>query len=101
MTIFTVHYRYDARDDARERVRPEHRRFLAGLLEDGILLASGPFTGPTVGSDGTEPDGALLLVRGDSAEAATTALDADPFAREGLIESRTLRPWNPVMGPWA
>lgn len=101
MTIFAVHYAYDARSDARDRVRPDHRRFLAGLLEDGTLLASGPFTGPTLGSVDVEPDGALLLVRAASAEAVTTTLDADPFALEGLIETRTLRPWNPVTGPWA
>ena len=28
-------------------------------------------------------------------------LDADPFAREGLVASRTLRRWDPVIGPFA
>lgn len=100
MTIFAVHYVYDSRTEVRDEVRPKHRRFLADLLDAGILLASGPFTGPTVGGP-EEADGALLMVRGESAEEVGTTLDADPFARAGVVASRTLRPWSPVMGPWS
>lgn len=100
MTIFAVHYVYDSRSDLRDRVRAEHRRYLAELLEAGMLLASGPFTGPTEGGP-EEPDGALLMLRAESAADVTAALDADPFALAGVVAERTLRPWHPVMGPWA
>ena len=101
MTIFAVHYVYDSRTDIRDRVRPEHRRYLAGLLEAGVLLASGPFTGPTEGGGPEEPDGALLILRGESAADVTAALDTDPFALADVVAERTVRPWQPVMGPWA
>ena len=100
MTIFAVHYVYDSRTDVRDRVRPEHRRYLGELLESGSLLASGPFTGPTEGAQ-DEPDGALLMLRGESAAEVVATLDADPFAVAGVVAERTLRPWNPVIGPWA
>ena len=100
MPTFAVHYVYDDRTDLRDEVRPDHRRYLAALVDSGELLASGPFTGPTVGR-GDEPDGALLLVRADSPEGVAALLDDDPFMTRGLISARTVRPWNAVMGPWA
>ena len=101
MPIFAVQYAYDPRTTVRDRVRPQHRRYLAQLVEDGVLLASGPYMGRTEGTSDDEPDGALLLVRADSAEHVGKALDADPFAVEGLVATRTIRPWQPVLGPWA
>ena len=114
MPIFVVQYTYDERRAERDVTRPEHRRFLGSLEADGVLLASGPYAGPPLGpgvtgaeqpgsaSDGaTQPDGALLIVRADSAAAVLSVLDADPFAREGLISDRGVRAWTPVFGPWA
>lgn len=101
MPFFAVQYTYDARTDHRDRVRPEHRRHLRGLVEEGVLLASGPYAGPTDGAVDPEPDGALLLVRAASAEEVGRILDADPFAVEGLVAGRAIRPWQPVLGPWA
>ena len=93
MTVYAVHYTYDDRTSRRDEVRPEHRAFLAGLLDDGSLLASGPWV------DGVP--GALLLLSADSPATVERLLDADPFAREGLVAERTLREWNPVLGPWS
>jgi uncharacterized protein len=93
MTVFAVQYAYDDRTALRDEVRPEHRRYLAGLLDAGSLLASGPW------SDG-DP-GALLLMRADSAAEVERLLDDDPFTRAGLVATRTLREWTPVFGPWA
>ena len=100
MSVFAVLYTYDDRTQERDRVRPDHRAFLAGLHAAGTLLASGPFTGPTAGREG-EPDGALLLVRADDADAAAALLDQDPFAEQGLVAQRAVRPWDVVFGPWA
>lgn len=100
MPYFAVQYTYDDRTSVRDRVRPEHRRYLGGLVDRGVLLCSGPYAGPTEGT-ATEPDGALLLFSADSAAHLEPVLDADPFAREGLVADRRVRPWQPVLGPWA
>ncbi len=91
MAIFVVEYVYDsARADEVGVVRPRHREFLAALHEEGVNLASGPWTEGEAG--------ALLLIRADSAEGALAALDADPLHEAGLIARRTARGWDPVIG---
>lgn len=107
MTTFAITYTYDERTAARDELRPAHRAHLRGLHDDGVLLASGPLApGALVVEQGrTEAlhaaAGALLLVRADSAEEAVRLLDDDPFWTGGLISTRTARPWDPVIGPWA
>lgn len=93
MSTFAVEYTYDAARSAdADRIRPEHRAFLRDLLDQGRLLASGPWV--------DEQPGALLLVVADDVLAVTELLDADPFHHAGLITSRTIRRWNPVIGPF-
>ena len=92
MSIFAVQYTYDERRDQQDAVRPEHRTYLRGLAEQGVLLASGPW------ADG-EP-GALLVFRTDDAGTLEELLAADPFARERLISTTTVRGWNVVIGGW-
>jgi uncharacterized protein YciI len=103
MAVFAVQYVYVNRPESLGEVRPQHRAFLAGLLAEGTLLASGPYlTGPgTAWPDEQAPPGALLLVRAESPEAAAKLLEADPFYVEGLIEERGVRGWVPVMGPFS
>lgn len=89
--IFALTYVY-ADDAARmDEVRPAHRAFLRELHEAGTLVASGPFAD-------AGPAAALILLRGESADALLTALEADPFFTEGLIAERSIRPWNVVIG---
>lgn len=118
--VFAVQYVYDDRTDVRDEVRPAHRAYLRSLLDDGVLLASGPYTGSTsepgaatgaataeAPRDGAgdpaaaDPDGALLLVRAASEAELAEVLARDPFATAGLIARTTARGWVPVMGPWA
>ena len=72
-------------------VLEEHREYLRGLKEQGILLASGPLD-PRSG-------GALLLRVAD--EDSTVTLDrirdADPFTQKGCAQYELLA-WNPVLG---
>jgi uncharacterized protein len=96
MPIFAVTYTYADRPALLDEHRPEHRTFLRGLLEAGTLLASGPLA-----QDAANPAGALLLVDAPDETTVATTLDADPFARENAITRRTVRPWSPVIGPWA
>ncbi|MCS6711973.1 hypothetical protein JSY14_08055 [Brachybacterium sp. EF45031] len=89
MDLVAVQYLYADAADRLAQHRPEHRAFLGGLLERGVLVASGPLG---------DPAGALILVRADGAEEALQLLDDDPFRREGLIVERTARPWTVVLG---
>lgn len=95
MTVFAVEYVYDsARTDDIATLRPQHREFLTRLLEEGTLLASGPW------QDNAAP-GALLILAAEDADAVQRVLDEDPFHQAHLITQRTLRPWHPVLGPFA
>ncbi|WP_459547162.1 YciI family protein [Nocardia sp. X0981] len=93
MPIFAVHYTYsEATVPARDTHRPRHRAWLAGLVEDGTLLSSGPYP------DGS---GALLLFRAPDSTALTEFLGGDPFAREQLIDEVRAVEWQPVLGAFA
>ena len=96
MPIFAVTYTYADQPAVLDAFRPEHRAFLRGLLDEGTLLASGPLA-----QDAANPAGALLLVDAPDEASVASTFDADPFARENVITRRTVRPWSPVIGPWA
>lgn len=91
MAIFAVTYTYDATAEALAEIRPTHREFLADLLNQKTLLASGPFV---------ESAGALLILQGESVEQIASVLDNDPFDVAGFISERAITEWNPVFGPW-
>ncbi len=90
MSIFAVEYVYDPdQEDLRSQHRPEHRAWLEGLVEQGVVLASGPF------GDGS---GALLVFSAGTESALNELLGQDPFAREGVISAVKTAAWNPVIG---
>jgi uncharacterized protein YciI len=68
-----------------------HRAYLVGLMERGLLLASGPLS-PRSG-------GALLLRVPDdgAAEALDRIRDEDPYTRSGMAQYELL-PWAPNLG---
>lgn len=92
MAVFVVSYDYAATPDQLNEVRPLHREWLAGLLVSGQLLASGPMV---------ESPEALLIFASNSASDLVAVLDHDPFNTAGFISSRSVRQWNPVMGPFS
>jgi uncharacterized protein YciI len=92
VAVFAVTYTYDASSEQLAAIRPTHREFLASLLNQGILLASGPMV---------DVAAALLIVKAESVEEVATILDADPFEIAGFIGERTIVQWNPVFGPWS
>jgi uncharacterized protein YciI len=92
MPVFVVTYLYSATPEQLNEIRPIHRQWLAGLLEAGQLLASGPMI------DNPE---ALLVFRSDSASELAMLLDNDPFDIAGFIGSRSIQQWNPVFGPFS
>lgn len=72
-------------------VTDEHRAYLRGLAERGVLIASGPFE-PRTG-------GALILrVPDDDPAAALDRIrDEDPFTRAGVAQYEVIQ-WNVVIG---
>jgi uncharacterized protein YciI len=92
MTIFTVTYKYSDDVATRDALRTEHRDYLRGLAEQGLLLVSGPF-GPD------DPAGALLLFRTDDRSHVDALVGKDPFTVSGVIADATTAEWEPVIGP--
>lgn len=91
MTFYAVTYTYADDAAALDRVRPEHRAFLAGLAEQGTLFASGPLVD-------SSPAQALLVFSVGSADEVAALLDDDPFAHHRLVARRDVVEWNPVIG---
>ena len=94
MAFFIAHYTYTDDRTRQDEVRPEHRAFLATLVEQGHLFASGPLLA-------TEPGEALLVFRADSAEVVASLLDQDPFHLASQVALRRITAWNPVIGALA
>jgi hypothetical protein len=81
---FAVQYGYvPEMQQRRDPVRGAHLAFLRGLAERDQLLLAGALTDPV--------DGGWLVVRAESAAAARELVDADPYAKAGLIRSVTIR----------
>ncbi len=68
MAYYAVEYVYNpSMTETMDEVRPTHRAFLSGLLEQGINVASGPLAG--------EVPGALILINAESqADVVSTQL---------------------------
>ena len=92
MALFAVNYRYTDDITTRDRLRAEHRDYLGGLADQGVLLLSGPF-GPD------EASGALLLFRADDKTHIDTLVAKDPFTTSGVIAETQTAEWDPVIGP--
>jgi uncharacterized protein YciI len=70
--------------DLRQRVRPEHKAYLAAAAE---RMA---FAGPLVADDGQTMLGSLLAIDFDSRDAAHAWLADEPFTRAGLYASTSV-----------
>lgn len=91
MTVYAiVLIRYRRPIDEVIAATPDHRSYLSGLRDAGVLLASGPFD-PRTG-------GALILRVADDDPAALDRIrDADPFWQRGIANYELLR-WAPAIG---
>jgi uncharacterized protein len=85
---------YDLVDDYLER-RPEFRDEHLGLAraacERGELALAGAFSDPA--------DTALLVWSTEDRSVVEAFAAADPYVRNGLVRSWTIREWNVVVGP--
>ncbi len=73
----------------------EHLRFMIELEEQGVLFASGPFTGPG-GIVGT----GMTILRVSTQEEAEAILREEPMHSAGL-RTFDLRPWQLMEGSFA
>ncbi|PID96757.1 MAG: hypothetical protein CSA84_02970 [Actinomycetales bacterium] len=88
MSYWVLEYRY-ADMEARARARNDHLAYMRGLHERGAVVLGGP-----VGAG----DGAMVVLRADSEEAAQAIIDADPYTVAGVGADHVLRPWQVVIG---
>ena len=86
MTIYAVTYRYANNPEVVAEHRPSHRAYIATLLGEGGLIASGR-------TEGGDTPSALLLFQADSVGAVEKLLDPDPFWTAGVIEKREIVEW--------
>jgi uncharacterized protein len=84
---------YDVVDgfiDKRMPHREAHLALVRAAQSRGELVMAGALGDP--------PDGALLVFRGDTPEAAERFARADPYVMQGLATRWQVRPWNVVVG---
>lgn len=86
MPIYAVTYRYADQPEVIADHRPLHREYIASLLGEGGLIASGR-------TEGGETPSALLLFQAESVAEVENVLDPDPFWTLGLIEKREIVEW--------
>lgn len=85
---FAAIIKYISDTDKIQSVRPLHRAYLTSLLNQGNIVATGPFT------DGF---GALIIYEASDHDATESLIKSDPFYKEGIFISWELHPWNVVM----
>jgi len=90
MPLFVVTYTHPDEAGWRLHVTP-HVEYLNGLVERGVLRASGPFKD-------TPHRSAMLLFAAPDRDALMALIAEDPFAIEGLIEDMTVTEWDPIFG---
>ncbi len=79
------------RGHLRAENRPAHIDYLNANLEH--MLLAGPF----LSEDGERPVGSLLIMEYDDQGQAQAFVEGDPYAKAGLFESVTIRPFRKVL----
>jgi uncharacterized protein YciI len=84
---------YELVDDylaRRGALREEHLALAREAAEEGHLVLAGALAEPA--------DRAVLVWRTDERAVVEQFVEADPYVREGLVRSWTIRPWTVVIG---
>lgn len=91
---FAITYSYTPDKARQDATRPAHLEHLRRLVDDGTLLATGPW-GPD------DDRGGLLLFRADDRADIQAIVDRDPFMTQGVVATSDIREWVPLLGPAA
>lgn len=90
MPYFTLTYHVvDGFADKRMPLRPEHLQQVRDAHARGQLVMAGALH---------EPAGALLIFRADDRSVPEAFATNDPYVKQGLVTSWTVRPWTVVVG---
>ncbi len=84
---------YEVSDDYLEKrglYRNEHLKLAWEAHEKGELILGGALSEPV--------DKAILLFKADTAEVVQKFVDKDPYVKNGLVKTWSIRPWNTVVG---
>lgn len=92
--VFAVIYAYSPDVALQDATRPAHLEHLRRLVDDGALVASGPW-----GLD--DARGGLLVFRANDRAAVQAITDRDPFMTAGVVATCDIREWVPLLGPAA
>lgn len=76
--------------ERRAPFRAAHLRHARAAEARGELVLAGALANPA--------DGAVLLFRGDSPDAARAFAESDPYVVNGLVTSWRVREWTTVVG---
>jgi uncharacterized protein YciI len=89
MAWFTVDTTYvDDRDKLRA-VRPKHREYLLGLVDQGHVLLAGPWA---------DDHGGFIVYQVDDRAQLDRFLAEDPYTTEGVAANRTIEEWKILLG---
>lgn len=80
-------------EEKRKPYRAEHLEHARRAKERGELVLAGAFADPI--------DGAALVFKGDSDQAARDFANADPYVINGVVKSWRIREWTTVIGELA
>ena len=87
MKHFVILINYTAPADVVDSIRSEHREFLKGGYQKGILLMSGPFTPPT---------GGAVVARAESEDDIRAFFSKDPYAIQSAATHQIIE-FDPVL----
>jgi uncharacterized protein len=77
----------------RAHYRARHLEYAWAASQRGELVLAGALADP--------PDGAVLLFRGETADAAKRFAEHDPYVTSGLVTRWRVREWTTVVGEQA
>jgi uncharacterized protein len=87
---------YEVRDDyveKRGQFRELHLKHASASFDRGELILGGALADPI--------DGAMLIFRGPTADAAEAFAKVDPYVTNGLVTRWRVRKWSTVIGDGA
>jgi len=76
--------------EKRAPYREEHLQLVQQAYNKGDMVMAGALDEPA--------DGAVLIFKGDTPQAAKDFVQKDPYVKNGLIRNWEIRPWNVVVG---
>lgn len=87
MAKFALMLTFGSNTEDRLAARPAHREYLAGLLANGKLVASGPWVDDT---------GALIIYEAADEPEVREIIANDPYTQAKVATSSVLKEWNRV-----